>query len=179
MVFNAGFPTEIKLTSKDCVWNQKFDYESVLFRYRSCFEMGHLARNFPKDSQKNSARKNHHRSAWWEGAQKENYIVIKEKYSRENSESQEIGQERNYSKDKQGESLAQQQKCELDNPSSINSYKDSNTTQNKSSFNNKADSLDQNYSPTLFKRMNTIDRKAKTPMSQELEEMKEMQDKGS
>jgi len=70
-------------------------------------------------------------------------------------------------------------KSELNNPSSINSYEDSNTAQNKSSFNNKADLLDQISSPTIFKRMNKIDREAKTPMSQEPEEMKEMQDKGS
>jgi len=31
MGFNAGFPVEINLTSKDYVWNQKLDYESVLF----------------------------------------------------------------------------------------------------------------------------------------------------
>jgi len=151
------------------VWNQKLDYEIALFRCRSCFETGHLAKNCPKASQKNSARKDHHRSTSWEGAQKEHYTVIKEEYSRENSESQEIGQERNNFQDKQGESPAQQ----------ISSYEDSNTAQNKSSFNSKADLLDQTSSPTTFKRTNTIDREAKTPMSQELEEMKEMQDKGS
>ncbi len=52
---------------------------------------------------KNSARKNHHRSTWREGTQKEHYTVIKEEYSRENSESQEVRQERNNSQDKQGE----------------------------------------------------------------------------
>ena len=46
-----------------------------------------------------------------------------------------------------------------------------NTVENKSSFNSKSDLLNQT-SPT-------IDREAKTPMSQEPEEMKEMQDKGS
>lgn len=76
--FNAGFPGEIILTSKDYVWNQKLDCESVLFGCRSCFETGHLAKNCPKVYQKNSAKKNHHRSTWWEGAQKEHYIVIKE-----------------------------------------------------------------------------------------------------
>ena len=179
MDFSAGFPAEINLTSKDYVWNQKLDYESVLFRCRSCFETGHLAKNCPKASQKNSARKNHHRSTWWEGAQKEHYTVIKEDYSRENSKSQEIGPERNNFQDKQGESPAQQQKSELDNPSSINSYEDSNTAQNKSSFNSEADLLDQTSSPTIFKRTNRIDREAKTPMSQGPEDMKEMQDKGS
>jgi len=47
MDFIAEFPTEIHLTSKDYVWNQKLDYECVLFRCRSCFETGHLAKNFP------------------------------------------------------------------------------------------------------------------------------------
>ena len=112
--------------------------------------------------------KNHHRSTWWEGAQKEHYTVIQEEYS-ENSELQEIGQDRNNSQDKQGESPPQQ----------INSYEDLNTAENKSSFNSKADLLDQTSSPSIFKRTNTIDREAKTPMSQEPEEMKEMQDKGS
>ncbi len=97
MDFSTRFPAEINLTSKDYVWNWKFDYESVLFRCLSCFEMGHLAENCPKASQKNSTRKNHHISTWWEGAQKEHYIVIKEEYSKEKSESQEIGQERNKS----------------------------------------------------------------------------------
>ena len=161
MDFSAGFPAEINLTSKDYVWNQKLDYESVLFRCRSCFETGHLAKNCPKASEKNFARKNHHRSTWWEGAQKEHYTVIKEEYSRENSESQEIKEEGNNSQSKQGESPPQQ----------INSYEDLNTAENKSSFNSKADLLNQT-SPT-------IDREAKTPMSQEPEEMKEMQDKGS
>ena len=127
MDFSAGFPAEIQLTSKDYVWNQKPDYKSVLFICRSCFETDHLAKNCPKASQKNSARKNHNRSTWWEGAQKEHYTIIKEEYSWENSESQEIWQERNNSQYKQGESPAQQQKSELDNPSSINSYEDSNT----------------------------------------------------
>lgn len=126
--------------------------------------------------QKNSARKNHHRSTWWEGAQKEHYIVIKEEYSQENSESQEIGEERNNSQDKQGESPTQQQKSELDNPSS---YEGTNTAQNKSPFNSKTDLLYQTSSLTIFKRTNTIDRKVKTPMSQESEEMNEMQDKES
>ena len=139
------------------MWNQKLDYEIALFRCRSCFETGHLAKNCPKASQKNSARKDHHRSTSWEGAQKEHYTVIKEEYSRENSESQEIGQEKNNSQDKQGESPAQQ----------INNYEDSNTAQNKSSFNSETDLLDQTSSPTIFKRTNTIDREAKTPMSQE------------
>jgi len=53
---------------------------------------------------------------------------------------------------------------------SINNYEDSITTQIKYSFNSKADLLDQTSSLTIFKR---------TPMSQELEEMKEIQDKGS
>ena len=53
------------------------------------------------------------------------------------------------------------------------------TAQNKSSFNSKADLVDQTSSLTIFKRTDTIDREAKTPMSQEPEEMKEMQDKGS
>jgi len=88
------------------VWNQKLDYESVFFRCRSCFETGHLAKNCPKVSEKNSTRKNHHRSTWLEGAQKEHYIVIKEEYSRENSKSQEIRQERNNSQDKQKENVA-------------------------------------------------------------------------
>jgi len=179
MDFSAGFPAEIHLTSKDYVWNQKLDYESVLFRCRSCFETGHLAKNCPKASQKNSARKNHHRSTWWEGAQKEHYTVIQEEYSRENSESQAIGQDRNNSQDEQGESPAQQQKGELNNPSSIDSYAVSNNAENKSSFNSKTDLLDQTSSPTISKRTNTIDREAKTPMSQEPEEMKEMQDKES
>lgn len=48
MHFNIRFPTEIHLTSKDYMWNQKLDYESVLFRYQSCFEIGHLAKNCPK-----------------------------------------------------------------------------------------------------------------------------------
>ena len=162
MDFSAGFPAEINLTSKDYVWNQKLDYESVLFICRSCFETGHLAKNCPKASEKNFARKNHHRSTWWEGAQKEQYTVIKEEeYSREN-ESQEIKEERNNSQNKQGESPPQQ----------INSYEDLNTAENKSSFNSEADLLNQTSSPT-------IDREAKTPMSQEPEEMKEMQDKGS
>ena len=134
------------------------NYESVLFKCRSCFETGHLAKKCPKASQKNSARKNHHRSTWWEGAQKEHYTVIKEEYSRENSESQEIKEEGNNSQSKQGESSPQQ----------INSYEDLNTAENKSSFNSKADLLNQT-SPT-------IDREAKTPMSQEPEEM---QDEGS
>jgi len=90
MDINARFPTEINLTSKDYAWNQKLDYESVLFRCRSYFETGHLAKNCPKASEKNFARKNHHRSTWWEGAQKEHYTVIKEEYSRENSKSQEF-----------------------------------------------------------------------------------------
>jgi len=77
MDFNAGFPAEINLTSKENVWNQKLDYESVLFRCRSCFEMGDLAKNCPRASQKNSARKNHHRSTWWKGAQKEHYTASK------------------------------------------------------------------------------------------------------
>ena len=123
--------------------------------------MGHLAKNCPKASEKNFARKNHHRSTWWEGAQKEHYTVIKEEYSRENSESQEIKEEGNNSQSKQGESLPQQ----------INSYEDLNTAENKSSFNSTEDLLNQT-SPT-------IDRETKTPMSQEPEEMKEMQDKGS
>jgi len=54
-----------------------------------------------------------------------------------------------------------------------------NTTQSKSSFNNKEDLPDQTYPLTIFKRKNTIDHKDKTPMSQEPAEMKEMQDKGS
>jgi len=143
-------------------------YESVLFRFRSFFEAGHLAKNCPKASQKNSARNNHHRSTWWGGAKKEHYTIIKEEYSRENSESQEIGKKGNNFQDRQGESPAQQ----------INSYEDS-IAQNKSSFYSKADLLDQTSSPTIFKRTNTIDREAKTPMSQEPEEMKGMQDKGS
>ena len=52
-----------------------------------------------------------------------------------------------------------------------------NTVQNKSSFNSEADLLDQTSSPTIFKRTDTTDHKAKTPMSQEPKEMKEMQDK--
>jgi len=161
------------------VWNQKLDYESVIFRCRSCFETGHLAKNCPKASQKNYARKNHHRSTWWEGAQREHYTVIKEEYSRENSKSQEVGQERNISQDKQGESRAQQQKSELDNPSSIKSYEDSNTTQNKSLFNSDADLLDQTSSLTNFKKTNIVDHEATARMSEEPEEMKEMQDKES
>ena len=70
MDLNTGFPAEIHLTSKDYVWNQKLDYESVLFKCRSCFEIGHLAKNCPKASQKYSAKKSHHKSTWWEGAQK-------------------------------------------------------------------------------------------------------------
>ena len=31
MDFNARFPAEINITSKEYVWNQKLDYESVLF----------------------------------------------------------------------------------------------------------------------------------------------------
>jgi len=100
---------------------------------------------------------------------KKHCIVIKEEYSRENSESQEIREERNSSEDKQGESLPQQ----------INNYEDSNTAQNKSSFNNKENLLDQTSSLTILKRTNTIDHEDKTPMSQELEEMKEIQYKGS
>ena len=100
MDFSAGFLVEIILTRKAYEWNQKIDYESVLFRCRSYFETGHLAKNFPKVSQKNSARKNHHRSTWWEGAQKEHYTVIKEEYSPEHSELQEIKQERNNPQDK-------------------------------------------------------------------------------
>ena len=38
MDFSIGFPAEIHLTSKSYVWIQKLDYESVLFRCRSCFE---------------------------------------------------------------------------------------------------------------------------------------------
>jgi len=53
-----------------------------------------------------------------------------------------------------------------------------NTAQNKSSFNSEAYILDQTSSPTIFKRTNTIDYEAKIRMSQEPEEMKEMQDKG-
>jgi len=33
MDFSTGFPTKIKLTSKGYVWNQKLDYESVLFSF--------------------------------------------------------------------------------------------------------------------------------------------------
>ena len=123
----------------------------------------------PKILLETPTRKNHHRSTWWEGAQKEHYTVIKEEYSREKSESQEIKEEGNNSQSKQGESLPQQ----------INSYADLNTVENKSSFNNKADLLDQTSSPTIFKRTNKIDREANTPLPQEPEEMKEMQDKGS
>jgi len=173
MDFSARFLAEIHLTSKDYVWNQKRDYESVLFRCRSYFGTCHLAKNCPKASQKNSARKNHHKSTWWEGAPKEHYIVIKEEYSREDSESQEIGRERNNSQDKEEESATEQQKSELNNPSSINNYKGLNTAQKKSSFNSKAYLLYQTSSSTLFKRTNTIDRVAKTPMSQESEEIKE------
>jgi len=50
------------------------------------------------------------------------------------------------------------------------------TAQNKFSFISKVNILDQTSSPSIFKRMNTIDHEAKTPMSQEPEEMKEMQD---
>lgn len=128
MNFSAEFPAEIILTSKDYVWNQKLNYESVLFRYRSCFEIGHLAKNCPKFSQEKFSRKNHHRSTWWEGAQKEHYTVIKEEYY----ELQEIRQERNNPQEKKGESPAQQQYNELDNPSSFNNYEDLNTAQNKS-----------------------------------------------
>ena len=109
MDFITGFPAEINLTSKDYVRNQKLDYESVLFRCRFYFETCHLAKNFPKASEKNSARKSHDRSTWRERAQKEHYTVIKEEYYRENSESQEIEQERNNSQGKQGESPTQQQ----------------------------------------------------------------------
>lgn len=64
-------------------------------------------------------------------------------------------------------SPTQQQKSEHDNTSSINSYEDLNTVQNKSSFKNKADLLDKTSSPSIFKRMKTIDPEANTPMSQE------------
>ena len=49
-------------------------------------------------------------------------------------------------------------------PSSINNYEDLNITQKKSSFSSKADLPDP---------------EDKTPMSQESEEMKEVQEKGS
>ena len=90
--------------------------------------------------------------------------TIKEEYSPENFESQELRKEVNNPQDKQGESLAQQQKNELDNSSSFNNYEDSNTTQNKSSFSSKED------------LPNPED---KTPISQGTKEMKELQDKGS
>ena len=89
---------------------------------------------------------------------KKNTTLSSKKNTRENSESQEIEQERNNSQDKHGESPI---------------------AQNKSSFNNEADLVDQTSSPTIFKRTNIIDRKAKTPISQEPAEIKEMQDKGS
>jgi len=54
-----------------------------------------------------------------------------------------------------------------------------NTAENKSSFNSKADLLNKTSSPSIFKRMNTIDPEGNTPMSKEPEEMKDMQDKGS
>ena len=54
-----------------------------------------------------------------------------------------------------------------------------NNAQNTYSFNSKVDLVDQTSSPNIFKRTNTIDREAKTTMSQELVEMKEMQYKGS
>ena len=73
-------------------------------------------------------------------------------------------QERNNPQDKQGGRPAQQQKNELDSPSSINNYEDSNTTQKKSSFRSKE---------------NLPDPEDKKPMSQESEEMKELQDKRS
>ena len=62
------------------------------------------------------------------------------------------------------ESLAQQQKNELDSSSSINNYEDSSTMQKKSSFSSKEGLLDP---------------KDKTRVSQGSEEMKELQDKGS
>ena len=82
-------------------------------------------------------------------------------------------------KTSKGKAPPKSKKNELDNPSSINNYEDLNTAQNKSSFNSKAYLPYQTSSLTIFKRTNTIDCEAKTPMSQKPEEMKEMKDKGS
>ena len=87
MDFSKGFPAEIHLTSKSYVWIQKLDYESVLFRCRSCFETGHLAKDCPKESQNSNPRKNHRRSTWWSGANPDHYTVRKGEVTLKNLDS--------------------------------------------------------------------------------------------
>ena len=67
-------------------------------------------------------------------------------------------------KTRRGKAPPNNKKNELDNPSSINNYEDSNTVQKKSSFSSKTDLLDF---------------EDKTPVSPESNDMNEVQDKGS
>ena len=57
MDFNKGFLAKTNLVGKDYMWTQKIDYENALFHSRDCFEIGHLAKSFPKVSQKNEGKK--------------------------------------------------------------------------------------------------------------------------
>lgn len=67
------------MTNTHYVWVQKVDYENVLLCCRAYFETSHLAKNCPKDAQKNNFRKSQRESTWWGGAKLEHYTILKTK----------------------------------------------------------------------------------------------------
>jgi hypothetical protein len=71
MDLNEGLLVELKIVNQDYSWTQALDYENVSFRCRSCYNIGHLAKEYPKTSQPYR----HHKAMWWTGVCPEHYTV--------------------------------------------------------------------------------------------------------
>ena len=71
MDLSKGLPAELKIVNQDYSWTQVLDCENVSFRCRSCYDIGHQEKEFPKISQPYRHRK----ATWWTGARPEHYIV--------------------------------------------------------------------------------------------------------
>ena len=51
MDLNEGLLVELKIVNQEYSWTQALDYENVSFRCRSCYNIKHMAKAYPKTSQ--------------------------------------------------------------------------------------------------------------------------------
>ena len=72
MDLSEGLPTELKIVNQDYSWTQALDFENISFRCRSYYNVGHLAKAFPKTSQSYRYRKD----TWWTRARPEHYTIL-------------------------------------------------------------------------------------------------------
>ena len=74
MDLSEGLTADLKIVNLDYEWTQALDCENISFRCRAYYNIGHLAKSYPKTSQ--SYR--HQKATWWMGAHPEHYTILNE-----------------------------------------------------------------------------------------------------